>query len=196
MRALRFGICLSVAAALLIIACGSSAPAHCVGSAIVCPSSGWWCGNNGVTNSNANSLYYCNSAGVPLVAILCPNGCHPNPIGTPDGCTSGTGNITCPGSGRDCGNDGVTNGVATTLYICQGSGQAAPSYIPCPNGCQVNSTGVPDVCNSPASPSCPGTGIYCASDGVTGGDPNTLYTCPGSGQAPTSFSMCSGGCKH
>jgi hypothetical protein len=42
---------------------------------------------------------------------------------------------------------------------------------------------------------CPGAGDYCGSDGVTGGDANTLYHCPGGGQAPSSAQACASGCS-
>ena len=41
---------------------------------------------------------------------------------------------------------------------------------------------------------CPGAGDYCGSDGVQGGDPGTLYHCPGAGAPPTGGDPCSMGC--
>src|SRR5262252_8196400 len=43
--------------------------------------------------------------------------------------------------------------------------------------------------------SCPGGGYYCGSDGVAGGDPNTVYYCPGAGQAPTVAQPCTSSCS-
>ncbi|MHB1847238.1 MAG: hypothetical protein ACYCWW_20635, partial [Deltaproteobacteria bacterium] len=45
-----------------------------------------------------------------------------------------------------------------------------------------------------SGPSCPGTGVYCGSDGVTNGTANTLYQCAGLGQPPTSSQACAQGC--
>src|SRR5262249_31592691 len=38
-------------------------------------------------------------------------------------------------------------------------------------------------------------GDYCGSDGVQGGDAQTLYHCPGAGQAPSSSQACAQGCS-
>lgn len=37
-------------------------------------------------------------------------------------------------------------------------------------------------------------GAYCGGDSVTGGDPSTLYDCPGAGVAPTAATPCAAGC--
>jgi hypothetical protein len=47
-----------------------------------------------------------------------------------------------------------------------------------------------------AMPTCTGAaaGAYCGGDQVDGGDPATLYQCPGAGLAPTSATPCQAGC--
>jgi hypothetical protein len=57
----------------------------------------------------------------------------------------------CPGVGAYCGDDGVTNGQANTLYECPGSGEGPSSFQPCGLGCQVEPAGTPDYCKG----SCP-----------------------------------------
>jgi len=52
----------------------------------------------------------------------------------------------------------------------------------------VEAAGPPPVCQGPQP------GAYCGNDMVDNGDPNTLYQCPGPGQAPTSATPCANGC--
>lgn len=99
----------------------------------------------------------------------------------------------CPGGGDYCGGDEITGGDPDTLYHCTRAGVPATAE-PCPNGCQVMPHGVPDVCRAPG-PTCPGPGDYCGSDGIAGGDPDTLYHCPGAGMAPSSSEFCANGCQ-
>ena len=79
-----------------------------------------------------------------------------------------------------------------TLYHCSQSGAAPASSTPCANGCDTMPSGQSDVCHHGLS--CPGSGDYCGADGVQGGDANTLYHCPGAGQAPSGSDACSNGC--
>lgn len=102
----------------------------------------------------------------------------------------------CPGGGWYCGNDGVTYGSANVLYYCPGYGYAPSSSQTCAYGCSIQPPGYPDRCNSaPSGPICPGSGAYCGKDGVTGGQPDTLYSCPGAGRAPSSSTPCANGCS-
>jgi hypothetical protein len=108
--------------------------------------SGLYCGNDGV-NGDANTLYKCNGGAISVQQV-CANGCQVMPAGTNDACKSGGGSTaTCAGLGNGlyCGNDGVTNGNAGTLYQCT-NGAASVSQV-CPNGCKINPPGTPDACN-------------------------------------------------
>jgi hypothetical protein len=71
--------------------------------------------------------------------------------------------------------------LAPVLAAC---GSDAPALDPAPDGA--------------VSPSiaCTGAlaGAYCGGDSVDGGDPNTLYACPGANLPPTSATPCSDGC--
>lgn len=97
----------------------------------------------------------------------------------------------CPGAGDYCGGDGIP-GDAGTLYHCDAAGSAPSSSQVCGNGCSVQPAGTNDLCTS--APICPGAGDYCGGDGVQGGDPDTLYHCPGAGVAPSSAQACDGSC--
>ena len=103
--------------------------------------------------------------------------------------------LDCPGKGAYCGNDGVTGGSADTLYQCPGKGEAPSSSTVCSSGCQVEPSGTADSCKKSGGLVCPGAGAYCGNDGVTGGSAGTLYQCPGAGEAPSSSTVCSNGCK-
>ncbi|MHB1843480.1 MAG: hypothetical protein ACYCWW_01420, partial [Deltaproteobacteria bacterium] len=168
----------------------SGTPDYCKGATPICPGVGAFCGSDGVGNGDSNTLYQCPGANqAPTSSQACSSGCQVEPAGTPDYCKNSQ--PVCPGSGGYCGSDGVTNGQSNTLYQCPGSGQAPSSQSACSNGCQVEPAGTNDYCKAV----CPGTGAYCGSDGVTGGSANTLYQCPGAGQAPTSAQACSAGCQ-
>jgi hypothetical protein len=161
----------------------------CNGTTPVCSGRGAYCGSDGVQNGDAHTLYECPGANqAPTSAQSCASGCSVQPPGVPDSCAGST--PVCPGAGAYCGGDGVTNGNPSTLYQCPGAGSAPSSATPCSNGCSVQPAGTNDSCKL----SCPGTGDYCGSDGVSGGDASTLYQCPGAGQAPSSATPCSAGC--
>jgi hypothetical protein len=133
----------------------------------------------------------------PLLAAGCSSG--PKDFGTDHQRSDallvggGGGAPTCPGAGWYCGGDQM-DGDPSTLYSCSSAGAAPDSSQFCSSGCSVEAAGTPDVCAS-GGPACPGSGAYCGSDGVTGGDPNTLYQCTGAGAAPTSSSSCANGCS-
>ena len=158
------------------------------GPMLACAGKGLYCGGDQM-GGDSNTLYDCPGAGLaPSSEQSCANGCQVEPQGTNDLCK---GSITCAGAGDWCGGDQMS-GDPNTLYHCAAAGQPPASSNACPNGCQQNAPGVNDVCRSNLS--CPGSGDYCGADGVQGGDPNTLYHCPGAGQPPSGSSACSGGC--
>ena len=155
---------------------------------IVCPSSGLYCGGD-VIKGDPNTLYTCPGSGqAPSSSQVCASGCQVEPQGTNDLCK---GSIVCPGGGDYCGGDSMSGDV-NTLYHCAAANQPPASSQPCANGCQALPAPNPDVCRS--SQTCPGTGDYCGSDGVQGGDANTLYHCPGSGKPPSGSQACASGC--
>jgi hypothetical protein len=149
-----------------------------------CGAQGTFCGGHGVTGGDPGTLYTCGAKGAaPASSSKCTSGCQPNAT-PPDSCVvvdAGAGQPACPGPGLYCGGDSMS-GDPNTLYQCVAGGQAPASSQPCANGCQVMPQGTNDVCRS--AQSCPGAGDYCGGDGVQGGDPGTLYHCPGAGQAP------------
>ena len=110
------------------------------------------------------------------------------------------GSIVCLGSqaGAYCGNDSMQGAVASTLYQCPGANLPPTSSTACPAGCSVAPAGKADSCaTAPATgPICLGSqaGAYCGTDMVQGGDPHTLYQCPGLQRPPTSSQVCSAGC--
>jgi len=64
-------------------------------------------------------------------------------------------------------------------------------------GCGEPAGTAPDAsADAPANVTCTGgaAGSYCGGDSVDGGDPATLYQCPGAGMAPTSAMPCAAGC--
>jgi hypothetical protein len=128
------------------------------------------------------------------VLALVIAGCGAAPANDVSSVAEGLGTPICPGGGAYCGNDGVTNGDANTLYQCPGAGRAPSSSQSCASGCIVMPAGTPDVCAAGGGAVCPGGGAYCGSDGVQNGDANTLYQCPSAGRAPTSSQPCASGC--
>lgn len=155
----------------------------------VCPDKGAFCGGDGVSAGDANTLYQCPGKGLaPSSSMACGNGCQIEPNPNPDFCK---GALVCPTAGDYCGGDQL-GGDPNTLYHCGAKGQAPSSSKGCQMGCQVNQQGVDDVCKGGLA--CPGPGDYCGADGVQGGDANTLYHCPGAGQAPTGSQPCANGC--
>jgi hypothetical protein len=154
-----------------------------------CVGAGLYCGGDQMSG-DPSSLFTCPGAGLaPSAQQACPHGCQVNPPGTNDECASA--GATCPGGGDYCGGD-VISGDPNTLYHCDSVGSAPSSSEPCSNGCSIQPSGSNDYCQ--LAQSCPGAGAYCGSDGVQGGDGNTLYDCPGAGMAPTSGEPCSMGC--
>jgi hypothetical protein len=110
--------------------------------------SGWNCGDDGVINGAANTIYDCKlGQSTPLAANVCLYGCKIMPNGVADVCNSGPPAPDCSHrSGWNCGNDGVINGVANTLYDCK-LGQSTPlAANVCPDGCVVMPEGTPDHC--------------------------------------------------
>ncbi len=75
-------------------------------------------------------------------------------------CSGGTPVCQSSAPGYYCGNDAMTNAVASTLYTCPGANQAPTASQACANGCVVAPQGVADYCGGgPASPAdidCPG----------------------------------------
>ena len=155
----------------------------------VCPGNGAFCGGDGVAGGDGNTLYQCPGKGLaPTSSEACGSGCQTEPNPNPDFCKGG---LVCPTVGDYCGGDRI-GGDPNTLYHCDANGQAPSSTRPCGMGCQVNPQGVNDACKIALS--CPGAGDYCGADGVQGGDANTLYHCPGAGQAPGGSQACGNGC--
>jgi hypothetical protein len=76
------------------------------------------------------------------------------------------------------------------LIACSGPQDPATS----PDASQAASDGAIDA--TEPTPTCTGEapGAYCGNDLVTGGDPGTLYECPGAGAAPTAATPCADGC--
>jgi hypothetical protein len=158
------------------------------GGQLSCAGKGYYCGGD-MLGGDPSTLYYCPGAGAaPSSSQVCANGCQVEPPGTNDLCKSA---IVCPTGGDYCGGDTI-GGDPSTLYHCTAGGQPPASSQACANGCQTMPQGTNDVCRSTLS--CPGSGPYCGSDGVQGGDPNTLYNCPGAGQPPSSSQACANGC--
>ncbi|RKH70258.1 M23 family metallopeptidase [Corallococcus interemptor] len=83
-------------------------------------------------------FYTCGTGGWTSTGIACSS------TGTT------TGNPLCLASqpGAYCGNDSMSNAVASTLYQCPGANQAPTSAQACPNGCVVAPAGTADYCAS------------------------------------------------
>ena len=160
-------------------------PSNPVTDGAICTATGDVCGADGVTNGDAETAYVCVTIGdAPVSGSKCTQGCSAGQC-----VTTATGD--CPSGGMFCGGDTIS-GDASTLYSCPGAGLAPSAQQVCANGCSVQPAGTNDFCQP--SQSCPGSGDYCGGDGVQGGDPNTLYHCPGSGLPPSSGDPCSMGC--
>lgn len=160
------------------------------GGSLACAGPGYYCGGDMLAGGDPKTLYDCPGTGLaPSSSQVCATTCQVEPAGTNDLCA---GTIVCPSlTGDYCGGDSL-GGDPSTLYHCSAAGQAPSSSQVCGNGCATKPSGTNDVCRS--AQSCPGTGAYCGSDGVQGGDAKTLYQCPGAGQAPTSSQPCASGC--
>ncbi|RKH07513.1 M23 family metallopeptidase [Corallococcus carmarthensis] len=81
-------------------------------------------------------FYTCGTGGWTSTGVACSS-------------TGGTtGSPLCLGSqaGAYCGNDSMSNAVASTLYQCPGANQAPTSSQACPNGCVVAPAGTADYC--------------------------------------------------
>lgn len=147
---------------------------------------------------------------VAVVALSA--GCSPSQPGRPGGPAGGSGMtdpdspdaglppdaapdapaapaITCPGAGDWCGSDGVQGGDPGTLYHCAAAGQAPSSGEPCAAGCEQMPAGTNDFCAT----ACPSAGDYCGDDKL-GGPGGFLFHCAAAGQAPASYTACSGAC--
>ena len=169
----------------------------CNGSAVICPGQGAYCGQDRVQGGATGTLYQCPGLGLaPGSSRACAGGCHVEPEGTPDFCDDASPLCQAAEPGAYCGNDMMVNADANTLYQCPGANQAPTSVLSCASGCQTAAQGTPDYCSS-ARPTCQGAlaGNYCGGDSVSGGDPGTLYHCPGPGQPPDSAVPCGGACS-
>ena len=112
-----------------------------------CPGNGDYCGSS--VGQNPDYLYTCSAAGAgagaaPQLKESCNLGCHINPPGTRDVCTTATTAVCPNGDGLYCGASVQLD--ANTLYSCT-NGNYTVSQT-CNNGCQQNAPGVADVCKT------------------------------------------------
>ena len=106
-----------------------------------CTANQTYCGGNLVVG-DPNTVYQCNSGGVPIAHGVCKYGCLVRPKN--DICRGGGG--TCqdtPTAGVYCGGDKL-DGDPSTLYTCSAGSGVMP--VPCANGCMVNPPGKDDAC--------------------------------------------------
>jgi hypothetical protein len=103
-----------------------------------CVPEGHYCGSNGVAG-DPNTLYGCNSGGVPLARGICDFGCLVRD--GDDACRGGGG--PCVDTGFYCGGDKL-DGDPQTLYRCQ-DGVGVDGMV-CPDGCIVMPPGMDDEC--------------------------------------------------
>jgi hypothetical protein len=170
------------------IPAGKAVYAGCFAAQSACSnrSDGLYCGAAlGLTDS-ASTLFEC-AKGQSSTHAACPNGCSGDATGK-DQCTPPP---SCDGlsDGVYCGSNSV-HGEPNTLYQCTATKISVVSR--CANGCTTGGAGAPDACT--VSSSCDGLkdGSYCGSNGITNGDPNSLYQCAGGKTVKTS--ACPNGC--
>ncbi len=150
-------LCVLAAFGLLTASCASNGPPESDGNAQTDAAD--------VMQSNADASIDDGSAGdarvndgSPTDGVVHTDGARSDGTAPADG--SGAPDVTpppqplCPtgsawnGAGGYCGNNGLTNADANTLYQCANAGQPPTSAQPCANGCTHAPAGTNDYCAS------------------------------------------------
>ena len=165
------------------------------GASCVAAATGDFCGAGAwIENGEAQTLYRCDGSGRAVVIEPCLEGCVEGSLGA-DYCQQAQAICDVDAAtGYYCAGDRVSQGVADTLYFCEGPGEAAVVEY-CALGCVIESSGVDDHCGA-SGPSCESDAqnrYYCAGDKVSGGRADTLYFCQGPGPA-SEVDFCEDGC--
>ena len=146
----------------------------------------WTCAGSTLKKCDANGQVQQQACGL---------GCVSHGVAEDDTCKSNSGTTW------DCASSAYSGLQYWTcssgnLHRCQ---DGLPTEMPCSNGCQPNAPGSDDTCKplTPTGPTCNGSSAkkYCGSDNMSNASADTLYTCPGPGQAPSSSQVCSYGCQ-
>jgi hypothetical protein len=111
----------------------------------ICPSFGYFCGDDQVQNGTPGTLYNCPGPGAPTSSQPCSLGCEMRPSGSNDFCRTANG---CPNAlpGDWCGNDQL-GGDPDWLYHCLTAGDQPSAAHPCAHGCVMMGANKNDVCS-------------------------------------------------
>lgn len=136
----RSGSVVGTGSARLTVTEGQHVAAHIeLAAPEACTDGALYCGSDSLAGST-DTLYKCQTDGVPIARGVCAGGCLIRP--TKGDTCAGVGG-TCIDTGTYCGGDKV-DGDPSSLYRC-GSG-VGTLVMTCPNGCVIGSPGHDDAC--------------------------------------------------